>query len=441
MKYRFLGIAIMAMAVTSGWAQADPASEAQLDRLTMPAHLNSSASRVQFAAEEPVNLIQGSVAFSASCDDNILSQTTNKLGDCAYSFVPSIALHRATPLTQTHLSYSPGFTLHQKLDNYNESTHHVGIDFTARATPHLTIRLRDSFARTTNLFDASQDTTPIFGPVQQTNGSVITPIAQFMTNTAGLDVGYQFTRRSNMGASVTYSDLRYDNVGNTSMGLIDSKSGTAAMFYNYRISRKQSMGVSYVFHKLWFGEGTNAVAHSILYTHSIAISPSVAIGFFAGPDYTISEGQVLFDGTVIRTTGRTESWQPTAGVNLTVQKNRTAVVAGYTKRIADGGGVLGATSLHEAHASLSRRLGKRWTADAGFQYGHSNLLNATIDTPVDTVSVGGGVQHQLARNVSLDVRYGWSHQDGGSGGLGFLSVDHNRVAVALTYSFSKPLGR
>lgn len=388
-------------------------------------------------------LLRGSIGFSVGCDDNVLSTTTNKLGECSYTFLPSLALYRTTPLSKVNVSYSPGFVFHQKLSSYNEASHRAAADITFRMTPRWTLRLRESFSLSTSLFDTGVQGEPVFGPIQQPNSSIITPIAERFENSSGLDLSYQLTRRAAMGTSVSYTDLRFNDVGDSSATLIGSKSGTASAFYNYRLSPRQWVGVSYLFHKLWYEQGTWTVAHSVVYTHTFALTPSVSISLFGGPDYSTSNGQLVSQGgSTIRLPGRRSSWSPGAGGTFNVRKSRTAFAAGFTRRIADGSGLMGASRLNEAHASVSRRFTRTLTLSGNASYGQSRLLDSEIDLPIRTASVGGGLQKEIVRNLSLGVRYAWEHQEFPNNTLLLTNdANHNRGSITLTYSFSKPIGQ
>ncbi|MGH9781701.1 MAG: hypothetical protein ACRD33_07750, partial [Candidatus Acidiferrales bacterium] len=117
-----------------------------------------------------------------------------------------------------------------------------------------------------------------------------------------------------------------------------------------------------------------------------------------------------------------------------------AVVLNYTRRISDGGGLVGAVKLNSGTARISWNLTRRLNlistlsaADDQFlaaQTGHDELL---------AYSAEAGFSQQLSKNLSLNVLYERLNQ---TGGLGALPVrNHDLVSASITYSFLKPLGR
>ena len=83
--------------------------------------------------------------------------------------------------------------INQNLSEQNQFAPSLSFSTNYRLSPHVSLQLRDNFAMTNNLFWGLFGTTPGKGPLQQSNSSVITPLADSTNNNTGLGIAYQFS--------------------------------------------------------------------------------------------------------------------------------------------------------------------------------------------------------------------------------------------------------
>jgi hypothetical protein len=440
MKRYLLIISLLLLGSCSALAQ-EETTERQLGP-RLPTNLNGVVTELSFAAEPESNAIKGGLAVGGTCDDNPLLQYHPTTTDCFLSFMPNLSLHRATAGSKLDLRYVPGYSLHNHLSSYDSFTQSGGIDYGYRFSPHWTIRLADGFTKTSGLSDLVSTTgqNPAFGPVQQANGSVITPIADQWQNTAAMELGYQPTSRTGLGVSGSYSILNYSNTGNTTASLVDTQTAQGNAFYTYRLSRRQTIGVSYMFQRMWFDPSSATTIQAVSYSHAIELSKYLTISFFIGPQYVNSNGITFFSGTGPTTVPiQASSWSPLAGGFVNVSRDRTAFTAGYTRRVGDGGGVYGASTITNVNAVVRQQFGKDWSIDAGGDYGTTDIVNVPVSLPIKTGTITGGVHHQFSRSFGMDVRYSWQTQNQRT--IPSLYAYRNRLGITLSYSFNKLLGR
>ena len=75
------------------------------------------------------------------------------MSDESYSIWPTIALDKTTSTLHSVLTYSPGFTFYQHTSGRNEADQNVAINVQYRLTPHLTLSGRDSFQKSSSVFN------------------------------------------------------------------------------------------------------------------------------------------------------------------------------------------------------------------------------------------------------------------------------------------------
>lgn len=153
---------------------------------------------------ERSNYVRGGLSFSSAYTDNAFGAVPgHPVSDVSYSIWPSIALDKTTSRLHWILNYSPGFTFYQRTSSLNEADQNAAIDFQYRLSPHVTFSARDSFQKTSNVFNQ-----PNFAPVgvvqggaQGPNLSIISPIADRLSNFGNVGLTYQFALNGMIGAN------------------------------------------------------------------------------------------------------------------------------------------------------------------------------------------------------------------------------------------------
>jgi hypothetical protein len=213
-------LVVLAAALT--WAQADsPAQPAASgnsdseDRMITPTPVSVGSYSLEFVQETPrTNYLRGGISFGAAYDDNVLGGVSgHPVSDIAYSVWPTIALRQSRSRLQWDFAYSPGFTFYQRTSSRNQADHNLGLNLAYRLSPHVTLTVRDNFEKTSNFFSlvspGTNATASGSGVTPGPNESVIAPIADRITNLASQQITYQFSPNGMVGASGSFTELRY----------------------------------------------------------------------------------------------------------------------------------------------------------------------------------------------------------------------------------------
>jgi hypothetical protein len=450
----FVAIAASFLA-TVGWGQDGhtvPASALgpelpYTEVLTPPTPVNSVQMPLRFSSDGGrSNFLSGGIQVGSGYNDNALVTPNDPVSNVSVLIVPRIEIRQNRERWSFDFAYSPGITINQNLSEQNQFAQSLSFTTNYRLSPHVSLQLRDNFAVTNNLFSGLFGNTPGPGPLQQSNSSVITPLADSTSNNTGLGLTYQFSASSLVGVGGNYYFVNYGSVASTPgiSGFIDSRSASGASFYAHRFSNRHWVGATYNFQQLMFDPGSRTVIHRALGFYSLILGSHMTLALWAGPQYSTSNvsnllvAQLGAGGTL----ALPSQWSPAAGVMLDWQGSHTSLHAGYSQQITDGGGLAEAVTMQLADAEFRRRLAARWTATAGVAYARNNPLHTISATvPLRSLQGNAGIEYRLTDSLGVSVLYGRQQQRYEYPLLPVATANQNRVWFSLFYTFVRPLGR
>jgi len=429
----------------------EPAAPVEDLRAPTPALLSGDSGSLAFSSElERSNYIRGGITVGATYDDNAAS-TTTKIGDFSYSILPSIQLDQTRSRLHWVLGYFGGFTANQRLTDRNQASHNLSGSLQYRLSPHMDLRLSDNFLDTTGLLQQFKNgiETPVTGPVNQPNPTLITPLAENMNNTAAADWSYQFSRDDMIGAGGTFYDAYFHDQPTGSTTLLDTSTRSGYAYYNHRFTARNWTGITYKFQRMDVGSGANlTTTHSLLLSHTIYFREHMSLSFFAGPEYseidTVTVTANIVPPVISFATISNGEHQLTAsgGGSFGWQGQLTSANLEVSRKVSDGGGILGAVVLDSVQGGIRRQLARRTAAHLNATYGHNRELSGfTTGTPVNSASGTVGVEQQMSANFTLRLDYGRDYQTDSTTSSTVGSINHNRGTISISYNFTRPMGR
>jgi hypothetical protein len=407
--------------------------------MLMPAPISGAGYSMGFTSETRSNYLRGGLTFSTAYDTDAATGVNGRpVSELSYSIWPTISLDQTRSRLHWVLTYSPGFTFYQKTSGLNQADQNLAVDLKYRVSPHVTLEVRDTFVQTSNLLNQpySDLEQPVSGGVSVPNNSVIAPLAETLTNTANVNLSYQFSANSMVGATGTFTNLHYPTQSQVP-GLSDSSSKGGSAFYNYRISKMHYIGATYQYQDyLSFptvGQ-SQTQAHSVYLFYTLYLKPTFSISLFGGPQYSDT---VQFGFPTMK------SWSPSGGGSIGWQGKLTSFAASVSRAINNGGGLAGAVQADNASASLHRQLTRSLNASIGGGYSSNDVLDAlpTFNSSGHTVSGNASLSRQIGDRLNLQLQYTRLHQSYSE--IAAISNIPNRdvAAVRISYQFSRPLGR
>ena len=416
-------------------------------RMATPPPVSNADYPTQTLSQERSDYLLLGLTFQAAYTDNLLEGIgTKPVSDIGYSVWPSIALQETTSRMQTLLSYSPGFTEYQYTSSRNEVDQNVSASFQYRLSPHVTLSLRDTLHKTSDVFSAPDvvSVLPVSGSALPPTLAVIAPVADQLSNTAGAELTYQFGRDSMVGASGNFNNLYFANSGQIS-GLYNSTTQGGSGFYSHRLARRHYVGATYQYQNVQasplgsetgvLGFDTTTQTQAMLGFYTVYLKPTLSFSLSGGPQHYDISGAGL---------PSSQAWKPAATASLGWQAHHTNFAASYARIISGGGGLFGAYQSNSANGSIRQVLTPSWNVGVDAFYS----IYKEVDPNLASLYPGG---HTVGGSASLQRRFGtrWNAQAGYTrlhqtyANIAAVSTfpNVNREWISISYQFAKPIGR
>jgi hypothetical protein len=390
-----------------------------------------------YGAGERSNYLRGGLIFSTAYSDNVSGGATPQ-SDITYSVWPTISLDKQTPRLLLDFTYSPGFTLYQRNSSLDAANHSVGIDFSYRLSPHVTLSAHDRLSKLSNLFTQPDAlaSTPVSGAAQAPTVAVIAPSANELTNSGNVGVTYQFGADSMVGVSGGVSNLHFLD-SSQAQGLYDSNAAKGSAFYNHRLAGRHYIGADYEYSRfVSYLNGSNETrTQAIFLFYTLYLKSKLSISVSGGAQHTDTAQTPLPDA---------RSWSPASTASLGWQARRTNIAGSYSRIVTGGGGLVGAFHSNNAAASVRQLLTRNWNVGATGNYSiYKNVTPAFVLVTPGGHSISGTatIERKLGEHWLADLRYTRLHQTYSSIALIANAPNTNVESVSISYQFTRPLGR
>jgi len=428
-------------------APAESNNEGQVpdNRMLIPPPVSGLPFPNVLSSEERFNYLRYGISFTTAYTDNALGPLLgHPVSDLSYSVAPMVMLDESTAQAHWLLTYAPGFTFYQKTSSLNEADQNAAITFQYRFTPHVTLNAHDGFQKSSNVFnepDLGSEGT-VLGGTQAPNLSILSPIADRLSNAGNADITYQFGPNSMIGAGGTFFNLHYPNPSQVP-GLYDAESQAGSAFYTYRIGNNY-LGATYQYQRLisFPTTGTSETqTHAALAFFSFYPASKLSFSVYAGPQYASTVQPPLTTSEPAPPELRT--WSPAEGASVNWQGRLSSFAVAYSHLITGGGGLIGAVRMNSATAMLRQQITRALSASLNGGYAQNDILGASELAGYSGHSIFGTVtvQQQIGLHLTAQLGYTRLHQDYNNVAVISSTPDTNREFVSLSYQFSRPLGR
>jgi hypothetical protein len=453
MLIRCVCLSLVLSAAVPAWSQlgVEPykipdAANAETQMLTPPPVSGQSYPTI-VGAETRSNYLSAGLAIDTAYDNNLLvGGGSVPIGDVIYSIFPTIAINQITTRQTRIFTYSPGFTLYQHTSSLNGINQNADLDFQYRLSPHAAIVLRDSFQKSSNIFEQpySLSIGAISGSSQSLSTEVVAPYADHLNNVANVGISYQFSRNAMLGAGGLFAESNYPNPTQAS-GLYNSNSIGGSAFYTSRLSGTQYFGVTYQYltsrsnpvnvQGIAANSGIDVQTQALLPFYTVYFTPTVSLSLSVGPQHY--EATQALSSSI-------RSWAPSVMTSIGWQRSRTNFVASYSRSVTGGVGLPGAFNSNSANASARWQTTRTWTIGANGSYAiYKNLTPLfSLSSPNGhTLSGTASVQHTIGEHLKTELEYTRLHQSYNGVQVIFGAPDSNRESISLSYQFTRLLGR
>ena len=391
---------------------------------------------------EMSNIFKGAISVGSFFDDNASIGSTPRQWNLNYFIMPSVTFEETRARFVWGLMYAPGFVKSQNLSNRNQFSQNFGGHFTWLPTRHSTLSVQQNYIRSDNPFQQFA-TSP--GPTISPNQTIFFPSLMRTSILSNAEYSYQFAEHSSIGLGGSFASQHSDTTPHSgpATSLIRSQIATGNAYYSHQFSARNQLGVQYETEVMRFPvNNARTTTHMFQVFDQMRITPNTTFTVYGGPEYSLTFNQVEVNlGFIIITIPvRENGWHSSGGVIYSWTGQHVAVNLDYTRRISDGGGLVGAVKLNAGTANFSWRLTNRWSLTAGLAGADDQLLAVqSAQNELRTYSARVGLQRQLSKNFSMNMSYERLNETGGLAGL--PTGNHDLASASLVYSFLKPLGR
>jgi hypothetical protein len=226
------------------------------------------------------------------------------------------------------------------------------------------------------------------------NQSIFSTNGPVSSNTGVLQATYSISPRSSITAAGAYGILRFVDPGN-----VDSDTILGSLGYNYSISAKDNVGITYRFDSFHYQGLAQAYGvHYPAFAYSRKITGRLALQLFVGPEIITYRIPV---GTASHSIGF--NFSPT----LNYSTHHGGISASFVHGLSGGSGVLVGSTLDEVQFSGNRRLGRVWSGNVNFGYAHNASIanSGQPSTSYNSFFGGAGLNRPIARNLFLGLSY------------------------------------
>ncbi len=436
---------LLLLACASAWAQVDTSStETAVDstdevQLHVPPPVSGQAYSSEFAGETQSNVLRGGLGFTTAYLSNVWgANSTTPVSDVTYSIWPTIALDKTTSQLHLIFNYSPGFTFYQHTSAYNQATQNLGINFQYRLSPNLTVSVQDTFQKTSNMFNQSNNfsTTTVSGSPPTPSAAVVTPVADLLSNVTAAQLTYQVSANGMVGLTGNFNRLYYPNPQEVS-GLFNSHSTGGSAYYSTRFGERYYIGGTFQYQNIASYQvaafGTQTQTETIFAFLTFYLKPTLSLSVSGGPQHYRATQSPL---------PAAASWQPMIMASLGWQGERTTLAASYARVVTGGGGLNGAFQSNSANISGTWQATRNWKVGVSSSYSVYNTLTPLFvqsNPGGHTISAITSAQRSLSDHLNVQFGYNWTHQI--YAGIPAISTDPNlsRAFVSINYQFDRPL--
>jgi hypothetical protein len=265
--------------------------------------------------------------------------------------------------------------------------------------------------------------------------SILTPRGQNLTNSTALEWDTRLSPRTTLTFVGGYALYHYFQ-----NGLSNSGDATFQAGYNYQLTRKDTIAVSYLFSAFRYSNAGQSInSNTILASYGRRITGRLAFQIAAGPQFTSSTSPIT--GSV-SPSGSTSTSASTVNValntSLQLQLRRALLSASYSRGVTGGSGVLAGAETNVVSGSVSGQVTRKVQAmwNAGYSRNDGFTVGSTSEGQLYNYwFTGVNVSRAFGRSLDMFMNYEFQYQDNSTNGCVGTAcstgVTRNQVAFGM----------
>jgi hypothetical protein len=257
---------------------------------------------------------------------------------------------------------------------------------------------------------------------------ILTNEATRVTNIVSVTDSQDITGRTSIQGTGAFALERFlGNITPAGNNFFDNNSETASVGLNHKFTKKDTLGVSYVWERFTYLGSTytfNANGVNLEYIHNF--SPRMVLDASVGPQWN---GSPLFTTT---------SLNLAVAANLTYTAERSSMSVGYSRGTNNGSGIVQGALVDSVSVVGRHNFTRDLTGAVSASYSHSRSLDNLIFTPfnINSLIVGAQASRGIGRSLSVYGSYTLERQTSANylaNTIAFNGLEHI-VGFGITYS-------
>jgi hypothetical protein len=225
-----------------------------------------------------------------------------------------------------------------------------------------------------------------------------------------VEVDRYLTGRTSLTFVGGYSLLHYFD-----SGLLDYGDATFQGGYNYQMTRKDTIAISYQFSGFRYSNFNQTInSHTISGSYARRVTGRLAFQVSAGPQVVFLQIP-LSASSEPANSGTTTHVYLSAQTGLQYQLQRTVLGVAYSHGVNGGSGVLPGSLADILTVTATRQLSRATGGIFNFGYSHNSGFNVEVSVPSNqayTYWFGGvALTHRLGRELNFNLSYQAQYQD------------------------------
>lgn len=272
---------------------------------------------------------------------------------------------------------------------------------------------------------------PLGSPVPGLQGAYVpnqnnfTSVGPRYSSSSVVQLTYKVSPRTSITFAGVYGLLRFVDGGN-----IESNNPTFNAGYNYALSQKDTIGISYRFSAYQFLGLPQALGdHLAQLNYGRKITGRMALQLAAGPEITTYRVPV---------SNKSQRNSVSGNATLTYALRRGSASLNYSHGVNGGGGVMAGSSGDQAGISANRQLTRIWQGNLNFSYsrnGSLTNLSGASSPAYRSWYAGAGLSRPFGRETNLSIAYQAQNQNSGLSSCSGPSCSTSFLVHQITLSF------
>jgi len=227
------------------------------------------------------------------------------------------------------------------------------------------------------------------------NQSIFTTIGPQYSNTFGPQITYKLTPRGSFAISGVLGVLRFTNPGNIESNQVILNAG-----YTYRLSKRDTVGLSYRFSAYHFINLPQAIGdHVVQVAYGKKVTGRLALQLSGGPE--LSEFR-----TPPGVGAKSGYLWGSGSANLSYSFSFGSLSLSYLHGVNNGGGAFVGGTTDQTTGSAARRLSRLWSGNTSLGYARNRrvaTLTGAQNQVYNAIYAGAGLARPMGRNTKFYI--------------------------------------